>query len=900
MKLKWFVLVFLMLVFLRSLSAQQIQTIPISPVSQPQSAQSAIPVPQQQILPQQTPELSTTLPPTTPQEATPTTQPPFKEELSEFEQNILKRKASLTVSTKIEQFGYEFFRQSPSTFAPVEKVPVGPDYVIGPGDEIRVAIWGKIEMQWNVVVDRDGNISLPKIGVIGVTGLTFKELREFLHRELSKYYTGFEMNVSMAGLRTIKVYVVGNVKGPGSYTVSALSTLINALFESGGPNKIGTMRDIQLKRNGKVIVCFDMYDFLLKGDKTKDIRLMPEDVIFVPVVGPLVGVAGNIKKPAIYELKKETRLFELMKMAGGISVTGYLQRIQVERVFENQAKVILDLDLKKLPEKENIPLRDGDIVKVFSIIQEVTNPIELKGNFLRPGTYEWKEGIRIKDIIKTPESLLPDTLLEFALIERLLPPDYHKEYLFINLEKLLFEEDEGENIPLMPYDTIVIFNRWDFVGKEKIRITGAVNKPGEYEFRPNVKLSDLVKLAGGLKRPEHPESYLSQGMIIRHMPPDFHKETITFNFKEAVIEQKKEADFELKPFDEVKIFNIWELAQEKKVSITGAVNNPGVFPLTQNMHISDLFKLAEGTKYFAFLDEAELTRVAPTSEGPKTEKIKVNLKKAIEGDSQADILLKEDDYLFVRTVPEWELYRMVTIKGEVKFPGTYTIKKGEVISSLINRAGGYTDKAYLKGAAFSRERVRKLQQEQLNEMVERLEKELLGKAVTGVAAALSPEEMQVEAQGTQQKRDFIATLKNTKAKGRIVIKLDEVKSLKKSPYDLELEEGDTLFVPANPQSIQIIGAVYNQTAFVYAKGRSCSQYINLAGGYTENADKKRVYLLKIDGTAQRKFDRHDIEPGDTIVVTEKLERTAWMRDIKNITQILYQIAVTAGVLIVAF
>jgi protein involved in polysaccharide export with SLBB domain len=260
---------------------------------------------------------------------------------------------------------------------------------------------------------------------------------------------------------------------------------------------------------------------------------------------------------------------------------------------------------------------------------------------------------------------------------------------------------------------------------------------------------------------------------------------------------------------------------------------------------------------------------------------------------------------------------MVGVSGEVKFPGIYTVKKGEKLSSLIERAGGYTDRAYLRGAVFTRERVRQLQQKQIDEMTERLERELLGKGVAEVATALSPEETKIKESEIKQKRDFVTALKGVKAKGRMVLKIDRPEVLKNTPYDIELEEGDSLFIMANTQSVQVIGSVYNQTAFVYDKDKGVSGYIDLAGGYTENADKKRIYLLKADGTAVKpgsgflgiswsktsnrwESGGSNIESGDTIVVPEKLEKIAWMREIKDITQIFYQIAVAAGVLIVAF
>ena len=632
--------------------------------------------------------------------------------------------STLAVSTDVKQFGYDLFMQPPSTFAPVDKVPVGPEYVIGPGDEIRITVWGRIEGQWNVIVDRDGNISLPKVGILGVAGLTFKEMKELLSKELSKYYIGFEMSVSMGALRTIRVYIVGNAERPGAYTISSLSTMINALFEAGGPSKTGTMRDIQLKRNGQTIVHFDLYDFLLKGDKTRDARVMPEDVIFVPPIGPVTAIVGNVNTPAIYELKGETKISQLVELAGGLNTIAFSGRMQVERIRNNNLQIVFEADLNKANDKD-IALQPGDVIKIFAIV-----------------------------------------------------PD-----------------------------------------KRVIKVTGAVQREGEYGFSSGMTVRDLVALAGGLK-------------------------------------------------------------------------------------------------YYAYGKEAELTRTYVTEKGPKTEKIIFNLEKALTGDPENNVSLKEDDYLFVRMIPEWKLYQTVSVSGEVNFPGTHTIRKGEKLSSLIERVGGYTDKAYIRGAVFTRDSVRELQQKQIDEMLDRLERELLSVGTAEIAAALTTEEAQIKETEIKQRREFIAKLRTVRASGRMAIRIDQPNVLKKTPYDLELEEGDSLFVPQNPQSVQVIGSVYNQTAFVYDKEKSYSAYIDLAGGYTENADKGNVYILKADGTAVRpggsflgiswnrdsnrwEFGSRSLDPGDTIVVPEQLERISWLRGIKDVTQILAQIALTAGVAIAA-
>ncbi|MBU4319668.1 MAG: SLBB domain-containing protein [Nitrospinae bacterium] len=384
------------LIFSGSVSAQQIQMIPITPAYQLPSG-FAQPLPPIQ---GQWPTLQQPSPQPPPaQPAPPPTRPPSVEKPSEFERyisdKILGVKSPFAVSTDIRQFGYDLFRQPPSTFAPVDNIPVGPDYVLGPGDEIRITVWGKIEGQWNVVVDRDGNVSLPKVGILGVTGLTFKELKELLHKEFSKYYTGFEMNVSMGPLRTIRIYVVGNAERPGAYTISSLSTLVNALFEAGGPSKTGTMREIQVKRNGKTIVHFDIYDFLLKGDKTKDIRLMPEDVIFIPPVGHLVAIAGSVNSPAIYELKGERTISQLIEMAGGLSDIAFKDRVQIERIVDNSRQIVFESDLAGA---NDMKVQSGDVVKIFQIVQD-KRTVRISGAVQREGEYGVKLGMTVKDLI---------------------------------------------------------------------------------------------------------------------------------------------------------------------------------------------------------------------------------------------------------------------------------------------------------------------------------------------------------------------------------------------------------------------------------------------------------------------------------------------------------------------
>ncbi|MCK5351850.1 SLBB domain-containing protein, partial [bacterium] len=478
--------------------------------------------------------------------------------------------------------------------------------------------------EFTPVIDIDGKIVLPTIGVLHLSGLTFTEGKAFIEKEFSRQYkpTQVKINVSMGRLRSIRVFVVGKARKPGGYTISSYAALANALFAAGGPNKVGSLRDIQVKRNGKTLVSFDLYDLLLKGDKTKDIRLMPEDVVFIPPVGPLAGIAGNVRSPAIYEMKGETSLAKLIEMAGGLNDIAFTGRVQIIRIIDNHRQTVMEQSLTGQSADE-IMVQSGDVVKVFPIMENL----------------------------------------------------------------------------------------------RRVRLTGAVEREGEYGIRPGMTVRDLVALAGG-------------------------------------------------------------------------------------------------PKYYAFMEEAELIRVFPTPEGPVTEKTVLNLGKALDGDIQHNVSLMEDDYLMIKAVPEWELYRRVAVTGELKFPGIYTIKKGERLSSVIKRAG-LTDNAYLRGAVFTRESVRELQQVQLEESIDRLEQQILSRSAATIEAAISPESAQQEKAAMEQRIALVAKLRAARAKGRLAIDFTQLEDLEKfegSEFDLALQDGDSLTIPEIPAQVQVIGSVYNQNA----------------------------------------------------------------------------------------
>lgn len=739
--------------------------------------------------------------------------------MSSSDDSTLVRPQPFTLGT-LRQFGYSFFRPEAQGFAALTDVPVGPDYQLGSGDRLSVTLWGSIEGTYDVEVNRNGEIVLPKIGTVKVAGVTFGQLPVFLKGQLARVFRDFQLNVTMGKLRLIKVYLVGEVKSPGDYNVSSLSTLINALAAAGGPTKNGTLRAIQVIRTGTVVETVDLYDFFLKGDKSRDIRLQQGDTINVPIHGDLVGIGGNIRKPGIYELLKETSLKELFDMAGGVPPSSYLQRIQLSRVIANDKKLIEDFSFDhKLSGTEfdakasGIKLRDMDIVKIMPIDLTVRDQVRLEGYVLRPGGYALKPGMRVEQILSN------DNLL--------------------------------------------------------------------------------------------PEYYTGAGQIIRLYPPDLHPEVLYFNVTEALAKNPAH-NFELQEFDTVRIFSRWDMEEMPKVRISGEIQKPGDYRLFNNMRVRDLLMFAGNTKTTAYLKDAEITRLNKTATSVSSYPISIDLGEALKGNPQHNIPLTQHDELTVRKIPNWsdENDRYITLKGEFVFPGNYPVFKGEKLSAVIRRAGGFTPKAYLYGSKFTRASVRELQQRRMDEFVTQAELEINGKATDLAATASSPEELASARATLEGVRRSLQLLKAAKAEGRMVIRLDTPERFANSAYDIEAMGGDLLEVPQRTNSVSVLGRVYNPTSFVSMEGNSVGSYLDLAGGMTSDSSEDDIYVVRADGSIFSRpqysslaslfgkgFMGENIASGDVIIVPQKYEKIAWMRTVKDITTIMAQLAITAGTVI---
>jgi polysaccharide biosynthesis/export protein len=916
------------------------------------------------------------------------------------------------ISTDLRPFGYDFFNSSSITVAAERKdVPVPAQYVIGPGDEVKILMWGRVNAQHNLVVDRNGNITVPQIGPFHIAGMTFEQMAGYLVKQ-SEQIVGANIDITMGTLKSIPIFILGDAKRPGAYTVGSFATVTDALLIAGGPSEIGSMRNVQLRRKDKIITTFDLYDLLIKGDKSKDSMLQAGDVIFIPVTGSLVGIAGNVKRPAIYELKHANDLENLFELAGGIIPTAYTQQIQVERVQKNERQVVIDIDDKNLTRAKDFHLEDGDLVKVFTIVDKDMNVVHLNGNVKKPGKYEHKPGMRLKDLIKNPGELLQDTHFEYALIKRLVPPELKTELIPFSLNRLLIENDSASNVILMPKDQVFIFSKWFFKDRPFVIVEGEIRKtavesmydladaqleyskpftgdfpsrireepprPGslggeEAERMPGIKtegsnrirqeapqlgksgseeaermrgikteemertkpdfsgrdqamagtkkriridlaenmtIRDAVTAAGGLTR----EAYLMEAELYR---TDEKTKKVTlhrFNVTKA-LEGDSQSNLTLKDLDRIVIHSILGYEYRKTVSIDGAVLTPGVYPYAEKMTVKDLVFAAGNILESAHLDSAEVSSQIITDDKlVKTLHKAISLRKALEGSSEDNVYLRPYDRLFVKRLSNWGKERFASVSGEIRFPGKYVLKGGERLSELIERAGGYKETAYLRGAVFTRQSVKELQQKNLEEMITRMERELLAESSTVTSA--SAESVQARQVELQQKQAFIESLKKLKATGRMTIRVAHMRLLKGSEFDIELENNDTLYIPMNNNVVNVMGAVMSNASLVYMDKVGPKDYVQMAGGYSRYADTKNTYVLKVDGSARKLSsgsinwsdskdrwelgsfggDVKQIESGDTIVVPEKLERIAWLREIRDITQIFAQMATVTGII----
>lgn len=713
----------------------------------------------------------------------------------------------LPLEKEVKPFGYDLFSGKQEALRAVTDIPVPDNYVLGPGDTVLVQLFGKENVEYELPVTRNGMLLLPNIGPVPVAGLTFSQLQGEIRNRIATQLIGVKASVTLGKLRSIRIFAMGDVAQPGSYVISGLSNMTNALFASGGVKTIGSLRNIQLKRDGKTIARLDLYDLLLKGDMRSNVRLLPGDVIFIPPVGETVTVVGQVRRPAIYELKKERTVAELVEMAGGYAPGALLQEASIERFASAGVRTMVAIDLSR-PDGREARVRDGDIISIPSVPDQLENIVSLFGHVQRPGVRQWFQGMRMTDLIGGMRDLLPGADSRYVLIKRENPRDRGIALLSTDLNRALLEKGDADTL-LHPRDEIYVFD----IHGDRSKIIDPLLDALRYQARPD------------------------------------------------------------------SLYN--------EASVNGMVHHPGRYPVYAGMKVSTLLKAAGGLTDNAYIMKAELTRfVVEKGERRVQQRKEIDISAVIQGDENSDIVIKPYDQLVVRRIPDWIDQGDFKISGEVRFPGAYPIERGEKLSDLLRRAGGLTEDAYPKGAVFVRESIRLREQEQIDRLAARLEQDLAAISVEGRDIGKDKEQALVEG------KVLLGQMQEARALGRMVIKLDAILENREG-FDITLQPGDKLFIPRQYEDVIVMGEVYHPTSHLFNDRYGVNDYIRLSGGVNEKGNKRAIYVVHVDGSVQQS-KKVRIGPGDVIVVPFKLDRISTHRLMVDVSQVLYQLAITAA------
>jgi len=713
----------------------------------------------------------------------------------------------------LKRFGADIFRPDVVGLDkfPMD-LPAGPDYVLGTGDTVVIDIWGGISQQLFRVVDRAGRISLPDVGPITVAGFTLADAQKKIQAQMQPQFRDAKVALSVSRLRTVRVYVVGFVQRPGAYDISSLSTPLNALYAAGGPTAAGSMRVVKHYRGTTLISEQDLYDLLIFGVRKAIEHLEPGDTIMVPAAGPQVGVSGTVRRPAIYELKDKTdRLSDVVEMAGGVTVSASLTEVRVERVEPHEQRLTLKVPLQTSKsgatvsdESSQFMVQDGDRIYVGAIDPYKNQTVYLQGHVYRPGPYPFQPGMKIADLVRSYQDVLPEPA-SHAEIVRLLPPDFRP----VTLEFTLPDVFSGsETVSLQAFDTVRIYGRYE-IDAPKVAIYGQVLRPGQYPMSAGLTAAGLVRMAGGFNRS-------------------------------------------------------------------------------------------------AFVDSATLASyVIENGQRVVTDQQTVRIGAAVNGDTGADSRLKPGDVLTILQIPGWsDIGRSVTIKGQVLYPGSYGINEGERLSTFLKRVGGFRSTAYAPGIVLERDDVRKLEEKGRQELISRLE-------LTSPTVRISPnttgQDQAAVLQAVQnQRQQAIASLRNQPAPGRLVINItSNIADWENTPADIPLRGGDVITVPKEPNFVLSYGQVFNANAITFRPGKPASWYLRQAGGPTQLANKKGIYIIRANGSVVSSSGPSDwfsggvlntkMQPGDVLVVPEKFVSgsSAWKTTLET-AQFLASLAIAAA------
>ena len=771
-------------------------------------------------------------------------------------------------------FGYDIFQRDPSAFQSSSVGAVEPDYLIGPGDEIIVMLWGETQFRQVLTVNREGFIFIPEVGQVFVNGLNLNLLESKLFRVMSQSYASLNprggksstfLDVSLGNLRPLRIQVLGEVAQPGAYTVNPSATLFSSLYYFNGPTTLGSLRDIRLIRGGKEISRIDFYDYLFTGKKPKDQKLQLDDVIFIPKRMKTVTITGEINRPGIYELKPDETLNDIIKMAGDLKVTAYINRIQIDRVvpFNKREdlgleRAISDVNLANvIKNNEKYSLQDADRIQVFSILDSRSNTVQISGAVTRPGNYELRDSLFLKELIEKADGLLGDAYLKRVDIIRIMP-NLKEQLIKLNLEKV-FLDDKEQNIQLQNLDRIRIFSLTEMVSRNSVEITGHVKNPGKYALQDGMRIKDIIFKSGGFVDEEFlKRTYLGRADLIRYDENKIKQNIMSFNLGDLINNLNNDKNFLLMPGDVVKIYPKTIFKSVYEVTVLGAVKEPGSFTVKNEMSLRDLILEAGGFDKDVYRYRIEISRIDPDN---KIIDVYSTLSEIfIDRDffesytniSDDEILSKLNpkimpyDIVFVRPDPNFSMQRTVSIEGMVMYPGVYPmLGPNETIRDVIQRAGGPTPNAYLGASKFIR---------------------------NGVEVNLSLENI--------------------------------YKKKKDANSNFKVSNGDQIVIAGYSRVFSVLGEINSPGQYPFSSKKRIDDALRLSGGLTPEADKKNIFITFLNGNSEkynRIFNNPKLMDGSIITVGRKPEEEPFNRTeyAKELTSIIANIAQAISLVVLA-
>jgi polysaccharide export outer membrane protein len=787
----------------------------------------------------------------------------------------------------LSRFGLDVFANEPSTFSPVMDIAIPKDYILGTGDSVSIQVFGKESLDLELTVTREGELVFPNLGPLQVAGLTFSELKAFVINKVKQKIMGVNVIVSLAELRSMRILVLGEAYKPGPYTLSSLSSVTHAIFAAGGISDIGSLRHIQVKRGRKLIQQVDLYELLIKGDSSSDILLQSGDVVFIPPENNSVSISGEVRRPAIYELNKGDNFDDVISMAGGLLPSAYPKSTIVERYNQSNLRTILNIDLSNKLER-NKKAQSGDYIRILKSSDMYEQSITLIGAVTRPGKYQWQTSMKLSDLLPRADShLLAYADLNYAIVVREKDTARNIEVLQVNLAEIFADTSSAYNVTLAKSDKVVVFSSATKLADERLLLD-------ELAFTKKELLAKEKQLAVENDKDKVFWERFDPSVSLKNTSDELIKQSLAQISGGSIEEELDIREVALFSRKRLLIPIVNKLRRQagagqplQLVEVDGEVKFPGIYPLGINSRVKDLIAAAGGVKESAYLARAEMTRTE--LKGISSVKISRNIRlgSALNQIDEENLLLQSKDRLNVHRIPAWSENNIIELRGEILFPGKYTVRRGDKLSDIIKKAGGLTEFADRNGSVFSREKLKQLELQNLIKVSADLRIEVANKSLSNEGSSGSYAEIQ----------SLLDDLTKVEPVGRLVIDLPRV--INDESYDISLEGGDVLYIPTHKNSINVMGQVQVNSSHMFDSSQSVEDYIKQSGGIKKRADDERIYIISANGSIRileesnwfSGSDSSNLRPGDSIVVPLDSEYMNSLTLWTSATTIMYNTAV---------